>query len=95
MTWKATGRKLKPLVWPALTKTKALENVKPCFFSVSMEGVSMEDLRVEECEHYNQKTEEDAQMEEGEQNNKDMEVAPALISVHPGQYSVAVAVGSD
>lgn len=37
---------------------------------------------------------EEAQMEEGA-NNKDVEVAPALISVHPVQKSVAVAVGSD
>ncbi|XP_022758260.1 tRNA (guanine-N(7)-)-methyltransferase non-catalytic subunit wdr4 isoform X2 [Durio zibethinus] len=55
----------------------------------------MEDPRVEECEHDSNKTEEDTQMEEGEQNNKDMEVSPALISVHPTQNSVAVAVGSD
>ncbi|KAG6774495.1 hypothetical protein POTOM_021848 [Populus tomentosa] len=37
---------------------------------------------------------EDAQPEGGE-NNRDVEVAPALISVHPTQDSVAVAVGSD
>ncbi|KAJ0053614.1 hypothetical protein Pint_03291 [Pistacia integerrima] len=37
---------------------------------------------------------EETQMEEGA-NNKDVEVAPALISVHPNQNSVAVAVGSD
>ncbi|XWS76381.1 hypothetical protein CRYUN_Cryun01aG0171400 [Craigia yunnanensis] len=57
----------------------------------------MEEYRVEECEHddNNNKTEEDTQMVESEQNNKDVEVAPALISVHPTQNSVAVAVGSD
>uniref|UniRef100_A0A6N2MS16 tRNA (guanine-N(7)-)-methyltransferase non-catalytic subunit n=1 Tax=Salix viminalis TaxID=40686 RepID=A0A6N2MS16_SALVM len=32
---------------------------------------------------------------EGGENNRDLEVAPALISVHPTQDSVAVAVGSD
>uniref|UniRef100_A0A2P2K8E7 tRNA guanine-N7--methyltransferase non-catalytic subunit wdr4 n=1 Tax=Rhizophora mucronata TaxID=61149 RepID=A0A2P2K8E7_RHIMU len=32
---------------------------------------------------------------EGVELNKDIEVAPALISVHPNQDSVAVAVGSD
>lgn len=37
---------------------------------------------------------EENQIEEGEKN-KDVEVAPALISVHPAQNSVAVAVGSD
>lgn len=37
---------------------------------------------------------DDTQIEAGE-NNKDIEVAPALISVHPNQNSVAVAVGSD
>ncbi|BBH10283.1 Transducin/WD40 repeat-like superfamily protein [Prunus dulcis] len=37
---------------------------------------------------------EDAAMENGE-TNKDSEVAPALIAVHPTQNSVAVAVGSD
>ncbi|KAL5561703.1 hypothetical protein UlMin_031450 [Ulmus minor] len=37
---------------------------------------------------------EDATTEFGE-SNKDTEVAPALIAVHPSQYSVAVAVGSD
>jgi tRNA (guanine-N(7)-)-methyltransferase subunit TRM82 len=37
---------------------------------------------------------EDTQPEGGE-NNRDVEVAPALISVHPTQDSVAVAVGSD
>ncbi|VVA13931.1 PREDICTED: tRNA [Prunus dulcis] len=37
---------------------------------------------------------EDAAMEDGE-TNKDSEVAPALIAVHPTQNSVAVAVGSD
>lgn len=33
-------------------------------------------------------------MEEGE-NNRDVEVAPALIAVHPIQKYVAVAIGSD
>ncbi|XVF32550.1 hypothetical protein REPUB_Repub17cG0092000 [Reevesia pubescens] len=58
--------------------------------------------RVEDSEYHNNnnnnnknKTEEDTQMEESEQNNKDLEVAPALISVHPNLNSVAVAVGSD
>ncbi|KAM1805416.1 hypothetical protein ACFX12_031170 [Malus domestica] len=37
---------------------------------------------------------EDTPMENGE-TNEDSEVAPALISVHPTQSSVAVAVGSD
>ncbi|EEF37605.1 tRNA (guanine-N(7)-)-methyltransferase non-catalytic subunit wdr4 [Ricinus communis] len=37
---------------------------------------------------------EDTQIEAAE-NNKEIEVAPALISVHPTQNSVAVAVGSD
>ncbi|KDP21433.1 hypothetical protein JCGZ_21904 [Jatropha curcas] len=37
---------------------------------------------------------EDTHFEAGE-NNRDMEVAPALITVHPTQNSVAVAVGSD
>ncbi|KAK9281044.1 hypothetical protein L1049_003936 [Liquidambar formosana] len=37
---------------------------------------------------------EETQMEEGE-NNRDVEVAPALIAVHPIQKSVAVAIGSD
>ncbi|XP_068311518.1 uncharacterized protein [Pyrus communis] len=37
---------------------------------------------------------EDTPMENGE-TNKDSEVAPALIAVHPTQSSVAVAVGSD
>ncbi|KAI6674769.1 hypothetical protein NL676_002675 [Syzygium grande] len=37
----------------------------------------------------------DAQMEEGDSNTRDIEVAPALIAVHPAQRSVAVAVGSD
>lgn len=37
---------------------------------------------------------EETIMEDGEQN-KEMEVAPALIAVHPTQDSVAVAVGSD
>ncbi|KAK8509920.1 hypothetical protein V6N12_001988 [Hibiscus sabdariffa] len=60
-----------------------------------MEGAKMEGARIEECEHDNSNTQEDAQVEESEQNNKDMEVAPALISVHPTQNSVAVAVGSD
>ena len=58
----------------------------------------MQDPRVEECDlddDNNNKTKEDTQMEESEQNNKDVEVAPALISVHPTQNSVAVAVGSD
>ncbi|OMP05085.1 hypothetical protein COLO4_09064 [Corchorus olitorius] len=65
------------------------------------EVVSMEDTGIEECEHDNNETnindkpEEDTQFEESEQNNKDVEVAPALISVHPTQNSVAVAVGSD
>lgn len=38
---------------------------------------------------------EDTHVEDGEQHNKDGEVAPALIAVHPNQDSVAVAVGSD
>lgn len=38
--------------------------------------------------------EDDAPMDFGE-SNKDIEVAPALIAVHPNQESVAVAVGSD
>ncbi|KAE9464018.1 hypothetical protein C3L33_04116, partial [Rhododendron williamsianum] len=38
--------------------------------------------------------EETSIMEDGEQN-REMEVAPALIAVHPTQESVAVAVGSD
>ncbi|TYG39293.1 hypothetical protein ES288_D12G004700v1 [Gossypium darwinii] len=54
----------------------------------------MEDFRIEECENDNN-THEDSQMGESEQNNKHMEVAPALISVHPTRNSVAVAVGSD
>ncbi|KAA3463109.1 tRNA (guanine-N(7)-)-methyltransferase non-catalytic subunit wdr4 [Gossypium australe] len=54
----------------------------------------MEDFRIEDCENDNN-THEDSQMEESEQNNKHMEVAPALISVHPTRNSVAVAVGSD
>lgn len=37
---------------------------------------------------------EDSTQFEGE-NNRDVDVAPALISVHPTQNSVAVAVGSD
>lgn len=37
---------------------------------------------------------EDAHMEESE-NSRDLEVAPALIAVHPSQKSVTVAVGSD
>lgn len=37
---------------------------------------------------------EDTPMEEGE-TNKDIEVAPALVAVHPAQDSVTVAVGSD
>jgi tRNA (guanine-N(7)-)-methyltransferase subunit TRM82 len=37
---------------------------------------------------------EDTPMEEGE-TNKDIEVAPALIAVHPAHESVAVAVGSE
>lgn len=37
---------------------------------------------------------EESIMEDGEQN-KELEVAPALIAVHPTQDSVAVAVGSD
>ncbi|GMP90966.1 hypothetical protein CsSME_00041869 [Camellia sinensis var. sinensis] len=37
---------------------------------------------------------EETTMEEGDYN-RDMEVSPALIAVHPSQYSVAVAVGSD
>lgn len=36
----------------------------------------------------------ETQMEEGD-THKDIEVAPALIAVHPTQESVAVAVGSD
>ncbi|PPS07741.1 hypothetical protein GOBAR_AA12901 [Gossypium barbadense] len=59
-----------------------------------MEGAQMEDFRIEECENDNN-THEDSQMGESEQNNKHMEVAPALISVHPTRNSVAVAVGSD
>lgn len=38
--------------------------------------------------------EETSIMEDSEQN-REMEVAPALIAVHPTQESVAVAVGSD
>ncbi|KAE8703719.1 Transducin/WD40 repeat-like superfamily protein isoform 2 [Hibiscus syriacus] len=57
--------------------------------------VAKMDARVEVCEHDNGIAQEDAQMEEFEQNNKDMEVAPALVSVHPTQNSVAVTVGSD
>ncbi|XP_065861126.1 uncharacterized protein [Euphorbia lathyris] len=37
---------------------------------------------------------EETQIEAGE-NNRDIEVAPALITVHPTQNSVALAVGSD
>lgn len=37
---------------------------------------------------------EDTPMEY-EETNKDTEVAPALIAVHPTQNSVAVAIGSD
>ncbi|KAK8506218.1 hypothetical protein V6N11_059772 [Hibiscus sabdariffa] len=59
-----------------------------------MEGTKM-DARVDECERDDGNTQEDAPMEESEQNNKDMEVAPALVSVHPTQSSVAVALGSD
>ncbi|TYJ03095.1 hypothetical protein E1A91_A12G004700v1 [Gossypium mustelinum] len=59
-----------------------------------MEGAQMEDFRIEDCENDNN-THEDSQMEESEQNNKHMEVAPAVISVHPTRNSVAVAVGSD
>ncbi|EOX94711.1 hypothetical protein QUC31_004652 [Theobroma cacao] len=56
----------------------------------------MEDPPIEECEHDDiNKTEQDTQMEESKQNNKDVEVAPALIAVHPTQNSVAVSVGSD
>ncbi|GLU07564.1 hypothetical protein SLE2022_245190 [Rubroshorea leprosula] len=36
---------------------------------------------------------DDAHVEDGEHHNKDGEVAPALISVHPNQNSVGVAVG--
>ncbi|GLT74334.1 hypothetical protein SLA2020_461390 [Shorea laevis] len=36
---------------------------------------------------------DDAHVEDGEHHNKDEEVAPALISVHQNQNSVAVAVG--
>ncbi|KAL4368675.1 hypothetical protein GQ457_05G002730 [Hibiscus cannabinus] len=53
------------------------------------------DARVDECERGDSNAQEDAPMEESEQNNKDMEVAPALVSVHPTQSSVAVALGSD
>ncbi|CAI0400780.1 unnamed protein product [Linum tenue] len=38
--------------------------------------------------------EEDSHLEGGE-NNREIEIAPALIAVHPTQDSVAVAVGSD
>ncbi|KAF8111776.1 hypothetical protein N665_0073s0125 [Sinapis alba] len=38
---------------------------------------------------------EEPQIEEGESQNKLLDVAPALISVHPSQKSVAVTVGSD
>lgn len=39
---------------------------------------------------------EDTAMEDSEHNNNiETEVAPALISLHPSQQSVAVAVGSD
>ncbi|XVE73107.1 hypothetical protein DITRI_Ditri11bG0091000 [Diplodiscus trichospermus] len=34
-------------------------------------------------------------MEESEENNKDVDVAPTLIAVHPNQNSVAVVVGPD
>ncbi|PSS11688.1 Transcription factor CP2-like protein [Actinidia chinensis var. chinensis] len=37
---------------------------------------------------------EETAMEDGD-NNRDMEVAPALIAVHPTRESIAVAVGSD
>lgn len=37
---------------------------------------------------------EETPVEEGD-TNKDVEVAPALIAVHPTEKSVAVAVGSD
>lgn len=37
---------------------------------------------------------EETPVEEGD-TNKDVEVAPALIAVHPAEKSVAVAVGSD
>ncbi|KAE8686148.1 Transducin/WD40 repeat-like superfamily protein isoform 2 [Hibiscus syriacus] len=60
-----------------------------------MEGAEMEEARVEDREHDHNNTQEDAQIEESEQKNKDAEVAPALVSVHPTQNSVAVAVGSD
>ncbi|KAK8654271.1 hypothetical protein V6N13_128242 [Hibiscus sabdariffa] len=53
------------------------------------------DARIDECERGDSNTQEDASLEESEQNNKDMEVAPALVSVHPTQSSVAVALGSD
>ncbi|KAK4775163.1 hypothetical protein SAY86_010098 [Trapa natans] len=39
--------------------------------------------------------EEDIPMEEGGEDNKELEVAPALIAIHPSQKSLAVAVGSD
>lgn len=38
---------------------------------------------------------EETRIEDGEQHNKDGEVAPAFISVHPTQDSIAVAIGSD
>jgi tRNA (guanine-N(7)-)-methyltransferase subunit TRM82 len=37
---------------------------------------------------------EDTPIKEGETNN-DIEVAPALIAVHPVQESVVISVGSD
>ncbi|GLT36350.1 hypothetical protein SLA2020_107340 [Shorea laevis] len=60
----------------------------------------MEDAHAEDGEQHNKDDEvsletEDAHAEDGEQHNKGGEVAPALISVHPTQNSVAVAVGSD
>ncbi|GAB2282356.1 hypothetical protein Dimus_016901 [Dionaea muscipula] len=49
-------------------------------------GVEEEDTTREEAD--------ETRMEERE-NNKDMEIAPALIAVHPFYKSIAVAVGSD
>lgn len=37
---------------------------------------------------------EETPVDEGD-TNKDVEVAPALIALHPSENSVAVAVGSD
>lgn len=50
--------------------------------------------QVERVENLVWATMEDTPMEY-EETNKDTEVAPALIAVHPTQNSVAVAVGSD